>query len=185
MLPSERQSSARIAIFLFRLLFGCRSHGLELPSLQFARWRQRQRVANVDAIGNFVAGKMHAAVCKNLIHLNACTGSWHHIGDDDFAAHGIRNPSHSRKGDGRMLLQNLLHFGWRDVDPRAFDYFGMASGILDRAVLAERTEIAGPEISVRRKGSGVEVRARAEIALGEIAHYLYLPHVTWLGGAVN
>jgi hypothetical protein len=56
----------------------------------------------------------------------------------------------------------------------------MASGILDRTVLAERTEITGPEESVGEKGSGVQVRARADIALGQPPLDLYLPYLTRL-----
>src|SRR5262249_12169839 len=99
-------------------------------------------------------------------------------GDDDLAPRRIGNAGYPRKCYGRMLLENLLNFDRRDVDPRALDHFGAASGILQRSVPAQRAEITGPEVAIGRKCGGIELRTRAEIAFAEIALDLYLSDFT-------
>ena len=71
------------------------------------------------------------------------------VGDDELALRRIGKPGHACKGYAGVLLQDLFHFGRRDVDARALDHLRAAPREAQRAVLLQRAEIAGPEIAVR------------------------------------
>ena len=98
------------------------------------------------------------------------TGLGHHVGDDDLAPDGIVDARHSRKPHVRMLLQNLLHLGRRNVDPRALDHFGTAPHEHDCTVRPQQAEVTGREIAVRREHqpvfAGVEADKGAKLLAG-------------------